>query len=116
MYKLRDLADEVIDNIFYKQELTQVEKNLEEEQSIVDRVIKSKRWRANKQVLVSWRSYSNKFDIWISVSSLISLRKEEQLLLMVHIISNSSIYHFPDNITSSFITELPYSSVARTLR
>jgi len=43
VYKLRDLADEVIDNIFYKQELTQVEKNLEEEQSIVDRVIKSKR-------------------------------------------------------------------------
>jgi len=42
VYK-RDLADEVIDNIFYKQELTQVEKNLEEEQSIVDRVIKSKR-------------------------------------------------------------------------
>jgi len=34
MYELRDLTD--IDSIFYKQELTRVEKNLEEEQFIVD--------------------------------------------------------------------------------
>jgi len=50
VYELRDLADEVID-IFYEQELTQVEKNLEEEQFIVDRVIKSRGQGANKQVL-----------------------------------------------------------------
>ena len=41
-YKLRDLADEVINGIFYEQELTRVEKNLEEEQFIVDRMIKSR--------------------------------------------------------------------------
>jgi len=35
VYELRDLADEeVIDSIFYEQELTRVEKNLEKEQFI----------------------------------------------------------------------------------
>ena len=52
LYELRDLADEVIDDIFYEQELTRVEKNLEEEQFIVDLLIKNRRG-ANKQVLVS---------------------------------------------------------------
>ena len=35
VYELQDLADEVIDGIFYEQELARVEKNLEEEQFIV---------------------------------------------------------------------------------
>ena len=74
MYELRDLADEVIDGIFYEQELARVEKNLEEEQFIVDRVIKSRGRGANKQVLVNWRGYPSKFDTWIPASSLISLR------------------------------------------
>ncbi|KYN28510.1 hypothetical protein ALC57_02072 [Trachymyrmex cornetzi] len=74
VYELRDLAGEVIDGIFYEQELARVEKNVEEEQFIVDRVIKSKGRGANKQVLVSWRGYPSKFDSWIPASSLISLR------------------------------------------
>ena len=74
VYELRDLADEVIDSIFYEQELARVEKNLEEEQFIIDRVIKSRGRGANKKVLVSWRSYPSKFDTWIPASSLISLR------------------------------------------
>ena len=52
VYELRDLADEVsINGIFYEQELTQIKKNLEEEQFIVDHVIKSRERGANKQVL-----------------------------------------------------------------
>jgi len=35
-------ADKIIDGIFYEQELTRIEKNLEEQQFIVDRVIKSR--------------------------------------------------------------------------
>ena len=46
--RVRDLADEIIDGIFYKQELARVEKNQEEEQFIVNRVIKSKGRGANK--------------------------------------------------------------------
>ena len=43
-----ELRDEVIDSIFYEQELAQVKKNLEEEQFIVDCVIKNRRRRVNK--------------------------------------------------------------------
>jgi len=73
VYELRDLADEVIDGSFYEQELTRIEKNLEGE-VIVDLVLKSREWGANKQVLVSWYGYPNKLDTWIPASSLISLR------------------------------------------
>jgi len=66
----RDLADEVIDSIFYEQELAQVKKNLEEEQFIIDCVIKNRRRRVNKC------GYPSKF-VWIPVLSLISLRDEE---------------------------------------
>ena len=54
VYELRDLADKVI-VFFYEQELTRGEKNLEEEQFIVDRVIKSRERRAliSKCLLVS---------------------------------------------------------------
>jgi len=41
VYKLSDLASEVIDSIFYKQELARVKKNLQEEEIIID-VIKSR--------------------------------------------------------------------------
>ncbi|KYN14480.1 hypothetical protein ALC57_13316 [Trachymyrmex cornetzi] len=47
--------------IFYEQELARVEKNVEEEQFIVDRVIKSKGRGANKQVLVKKKDLP-KFD------------------------------------------------------
>ena len=43
------------------QELVRVEENLQEEQFIVDCVIKS-RGDANKQLLVNWRDYPSKFD------------------------------------------------------
>lgn len=74
VYELRDLAGEVIDGIFYGEELARVEKNLQEEQFIVDRVIKSRGRGVNKQLLVSWQGYPSKFDTWIPASSLISLR------------------------------------------
>lgn len=77
VYELADLAGEVVDGIFYEQELARVEKNLQEEQFIVDRVIKSRGRGANKQVLVSWRGYPSKFDSWIAASDLISLRDGE---------------------------------------
>jgi len=74
VYELSDLAGEVIDGIFYEQELARVEKNLQEEEFIVDRVIKSRGRGSNKQLLVSWRGYPSKFDTWIPASSLTQLR------------------------------------------
>ncbi|XP_024867743.1 uncharacterized protein LOC112451997 [Temnothorax curvispinosus] len=78
VYELSDLADEVIDGIFYEQELARVEKNLREEEFIVDRVIKTRGRGANKQVLVSWRGYPSKFDTWIPASNLTSFQDEER--------------------------------------
>lgn len=78
LYELSDLAGEVIDGIFYEQELARVEKNLQEEEFIVDRVIKSRGRGNNKQVLVSWRGYPSKFDSWIPASSLTPLVQNER--------------------------------------
>ncbi|XP_067204112.1 uncharacterized protein [Linepithema humile] len=77
VYELSDLAGEVIDGIFYEQELARVEKNLQEEEFIVDRVIRSRGRDNNKQVLVSWRGYPSKFDSWIPASSLTPLVRNE---------------------------------------
>lgn len=72
VYELSDLQGEVIDGIFYEQELAHVIKDLREGEFIVDRVIKTKGRGNNKQLLVSWRGYPSKFDSWIPASSLIS--------------------------------------------
>ncbi|XP_039309108.1 uncharacterized protein LOC105199763 [Solenopsis invicta] len=76
VYELSDLMGEVIDGIFYEQELARIEKNLQEEEYIVDRVIRSKGRGANRQLLVSWRGYPSKFDSWIPASSLSNLRDD----------------------------------------
>lgn len=78
MYELCDLADEVIDGIFYEQELVPVNKNLRKKVFIVDRVIKSKDRGPNKQLLVSWQGYPSKFDFWIPATSLHSLQQDER--------------------------------------
>ena len=71
VYELSDLSGEIIDGIFYEQELTLVnKKNLEEEEFIVDKIIKSKGRGENKQFLVSWRGYPAKFNSWIPASNL----------------------------------------------
>ncbi|XP_070171427.1 uncharacterized protein [Polyergus mexicanus] len=76
VYELSDLAGEVIDGIFYEQELASVVKNLREEEFIVERVIKSRGRGNNKQLLVSWQGYPSKFDSWIPASSLKSLNRK----------------------------------------
>lgn len=74
VYELSDLTGEIIDGIFYEQELSRVDKNLQEEEFIVDRVIKSKGRGDNKQLLVSWCGYPSKFNTWIPATSLTQLR------------------------------------------
>ncbi|XP_025155723.1 uncharacterized protein LOC112588809 [Harpegnathos saltator] len=70
MYELSDLSGEVIDGIFYEQELTGVNKNLQEEEFIVDKVIRRRGQGANKEFFVSWRGYPSKFNSWIAVSNI----------------------------------------------
>jgi len=53
---------------YFLQELARVEKNLQEEEFIIDHVIKSRGRGSNKQLLVSWHGYPSKFDTWIPAS------------------------------------------------
>ena len=58
-YKIKDLNDEIIDGIFYQQEL-QKTKNTSEIY-IIEKII-----RKNKnKYLVKWRNYSNYFNSWV---------------------------------------------------
>ena len=58
-YKIKDLNDEIIDGIFYQQEL-QKAKNTSEIY-IIEKIIK----KNNNKYLVKWRNYSNDFNSWI---------------------------------------------------
>lgn len=77
VYEICDLAGEVIDGIFYEQELTSVNKDLQGEEFIIERVIKSRGRGRNKEYFVSWQGYPAKFDSWIPASSLRSLNRDE---------------------------------------
>ena len=77
VYELSDLTGEVIDGIFYEQELSLIEKNLDGEEFIVDKIIRSKGRGKNKQVLVSWRGYPSKFDSWIPAANLTTLHPQK---------------------------------------
>ncbi|XP_025162982.1 uncharacterized protein LOC112590499 [Harpegnathos saltator] len=70
VYELSDLSGEVIDGIFYEQELAGVNKNLQEEEFIVDKVIRRRRRGANKEFFVSRRGYPSKFNSWIAASNI----------------------------------------------
>lgn len=71
-YILEDLNGEVIDGFFYTEELAPVGKNrVEGEQRFkIERVLRSRGRGANKQVLVKWQGYPNKFNSWISAREL----------------------------------------------
>ena len=58
-YKIKDLNDNIIDGIFYQQEL-QKTKNTSEIY-IIEKIIKKNK----NKYLVKWRNYSNDFNSWI---------------------------------------------------
>lgn len=70
VYEIKDQAGEIIDGFFYEQELSPVNKNLEEEEFLIDKVIKRKGKGKNAQVFVSWRGYPAKFNSWIPASDI----------------------------------------------
>ena len=64
-YKIKDMNNEIIDGIFYQQEL-QKSKNTSEVY-IIEKII-----RKNKnKYLINWRNYSNDFDSWIDKDDIV---------------------------------------------
>ena len=59
-YKTKDLNDDIIDGIFYQQEL-QKSKNTSEV-NIIEKIIR----RNKNKYLVKWRGYSNDFNSWVN--------------------------------------------------
>lgn len=72
VYEIRDLEDEIIDGLFYPEELTSVhEKRMVEQQEFkIESVLKTKGRGSKKQLFVSWVGYPEKFNSWIAASEI----------------------------------------------
>lgn len=70
VYELRDLAGEDIEGFFYEEELGPVLKDFANEEFEIERVIREKGRGKNRQLLVHWRGYPDKFNSWIPADSL----------------------------------------------
>lgn len=78
VYELKDLSGEIIDGIFYEQELARVSKNVQQEEFIIDKVIRSRGRGERKELFVSWRGYPSKFNSWIPASNLKTLSNHNE--------------------------------------
>ena len=63
-YELRDLVGESIKGRFYEPEIQRVLKS-DDERSVVDRILKTRKRDSKIQYLVSWKGYPSKFDSWV---------------------------------------------------
>ena len=75
VYELRDLAGEEIDGLFYEQELADVtNKDIQNDEFIVEKVIRTRGRGAEKELLVKWTGYPDKFNSWIPATDLKTLK------------------------------------------
>ena len=74
-YVLADLNGEIIDGFFYNEELVLVgQDRLSDDKSFkIERIVRTKGRGANKQALVKWLGYPDKFNSWVKVSQLESI-------------------------------------------
>lgn len=72
IYELVDLNNDPVDAIFYKEELNLIGKErLDQNQEfIINKIIKTRGTGRNKQVFVSWKNYPSSFNSWIKASDL----------------------------------------------
>ena len=73
VYTLEDLDGEVIDGVYYEEELCPVEKNLSEAAFEIDKILQTKGRGRTKKHLVSWCGYPAKFNTWILASELVDI-------------------------------------------
>ncbi|XP_008560417.1 uncharacterized protein LOC103580451 [Microplitis demolitor] len=70
IYELKDLNGEEMDGSFYEQELVRVNKDFEEDEFTIKKIIKSKGKGKNKQYFVKWQGYPDKFNSWVLASTI----------------------------------------------
>ena len=69
VYKIRDLEGERVEGIFYESELQKV---LNEDNVFkVESIIKTRTRNKQKEVLVKWFGYPDKFNSWEQASSIV---------------------------------------------
>ena len=75
IYEIVDLNNKLIDAIFYKEELNLVgkERLAQDQEFIINKIIKSRGKGNNKQFYVSWIGYPTSFNSWIKASDLKNL-------------------------------------------
>ena len=65
VYKIMDLADEMLEGTFYEWELQEVDKT-NDDLYIIDRVLKQRKRNGKTEYFVSWKGYPSKFNSWVS--------------------------------------------------
>ena len=67
---MEDLDGEPIEDFFYEEELSRVQKDLNAESFQIDKILKTKGKGKNKKYFVSWKGYPDKFNSWVSADNL----------------------------------------------
>lgn len=63
VYKIKDEMGEVLEGIFYEQEIQKV--NFIDDIYIIEKVMKTRKRQGKYQYLVKWRGYTEKFNSWV---------------------------------------------------
>jgi len=74
VYTLKDLNGDVIDGIYYEQELCRVKKNLSDALFEIDKILETKGRGKSKKYFVSWKGYPPNFNSWIPASDIVDLK------------------------------------------
>jgi hypothetical protein len=67
LYKLKDLMDEPIKGTFYEEELSPVSVDVNKTYKIAN-ILSKRIYKGQKQALVKWKYYPEKFNSWIPAS------------------------------------------------
>ena len=70
-YRLKDYAAEAVSGTFYE---NQLKKAYEQEQYLVEKVLRTRRRAGQKQLLVRWRGWPSKYDSWIDEEDVNALK------------------------------------------
>lgn len=65
VYRIKDLAGELLEGTFYEYELQEVDKS-NDALYIIDKVIKQRKRKGKTEYYVSWENYPSKFNSWVT--------------------------------------------------